>query len=104
MTAVDVDRWSSGFEDMGLALGHVPLPGPWYAVGECREHPWWLFFPERGDDLKPARAVCAGCRVQAECLEYALDAGPDLHGVWAGTGVRNRIALRGERARSAPAS
>ena len=34
-----------------------------------------LFFPERGASTKEAKAVCRGCEVRAECLEYALTHG-----------------------------
>src|SRR3954468_15767413 len=34
-----------------------------------------LFFPERGASTKEAKAVCRGCEVRVECLEYALSHG-----------------------------
>lgn len=53
-----------------------------------------LFFPNRGDDVRPAKAICAGCPVAAECAAFAVDAGPLLVGVWAGTSDRGRRQLR----------
>lgn len=34
-----------------------------------------MFFPEPGQSVKEALAVCASCPVKAECLEYALTNG-----------------------------
>ena len=52
-----------------------------------------LFFPTRGEDARPARAICAGCPVRTECLDFAIDGG-DHHGVFGGTSERERRSLR----------
>ncbi len=52
-----------------------------------------LFFPDRGEPTRHAKAVCAGCEVRAECLDYALETGKML-GVWGGTSERERRSLR----------
>lgn len=52
-----------------------------------------LFFPGRGEDARPARAICAGCPVRTECLDFAIDGG-DHHGVFGGTSERERRSLR----------
>ena len=52
-----------------------------------------LFFPDRGEPTRHAKAVCAGCEVRAECLDYALETGQKF-GVWGGTSERERRALR----------
>lgn len=54
------------------------------------------FFPGRGEDLKPAKAVCAICPVQVECLDHALTF-PELHGIWGGASERERRRLRRQR-------
>ena len=43
---------------------------------------------------EPAKVVCAGCTVRAECQTYALGAGQDLHGVWGGLSGRDRREMR----------
>lgn len=44
------------------------------------------FFPVNDmDGVRSARAVCAGCPVAVECLEYALSQGDMCHGIWGGT-------------------
>ena len=63
------------------------------AFGACRGADAELFFPDRGESLEPAKAVCAACAVSAECLQYALDAG-ERFGVWGGTSERERRKLR----------
>lgn len=55
-----------------------------------------VFFPERGQSAGPAKAVCRGCPVAADCLEYALVRG-EQHGIWGGTSERQRRVLRRER-------
>jgi WhiB family redox-sensing transcriptional regulator len=52
-----------------------------------------LFFPDRGEPTRHAKAVCAGCEVREECLDYALSTGQKF-GVWGGTSERERRALR----------
>ena len=56
-----------------------------------------LFFPERGASTKEAKAVCRGCEVRAECLEYALCHG-EKFGIWGGLSERERRRVRRQRA------
>jgi WhiB family redox-sensing transcriptional regulator len=56
-----------------------------------------LFFPERGASTREAKAVCRGCEVQAECLEYALAHG-EKFGIWGGLSERERRRVRRQRA------
>ena len=80
-----------------FALGDVPQPGPWWLNGACRTAPPSIFFIGRGESPAPARQVCASCGVRRRCLEYALDAGDDLKGIWGGETERGRRRLRKER-------
>ena len=56
-----------------------------------------LFFPDRGASARQAKAVCKGCAVREQCLEYALDNGEN-YGVWGGTTERDRRRIRRARA------
>lgn len=58
----------------------------WRNEANCRDTNPDLFFPSKGDvdGLRQARAVCRGCVVSVDCLEFALAAG-EKFGVWAGT-------------------
>jgi len=68
-------------------------PGPWIAQGACAGTPTVLFFPERGGDVLPAKAICTTCTVRNDCLRYALE-DPDTVGIWGGTSGRERRAIR----------
>ena len=68
-------------------------PTPWAADALCVEYPDVEFFPERGQDSRPAKAVCARCIVRFECRDFALEH-RILHGVWGGTSERERRGLR----------
>jgi len=64
-----------------------------------------LFFPISYSGLALqqvtwAKAVCARCQIQPQCLRYALDTGP-VQGVWGGTTEeeRRRLLRRERRAR-----
>lgn len=69
---------------------------PWRRDAACVEHERSLFFPELGANVERARAICAGCLVANECLEYAVQRSW-IDGVWAGTTRKERAALRRER-------
>ena len=58
--------------DGGLADG----PACWGADPD-------LFFPLPGQSADPARAICAGCHVRAECLALARARGEQF-GIWGG--------------------
>jgi WhiB family transcriptional regulator, redox-sensing transcriptional regulator len=67
----------------------------WWRSAACREADPELFFPVApegpgADEIARAKAVCAGCRVRRECLQYAL-ATRQLHGVWGGTTEDERL-------------
>lgn len=52
--------------------------------------------PDIFDDpelLETARAYCRMCRVQPDCLEFALSF-PEVYGVWAGTTEAERRSLK----------
>jgi WhiB family redox-sensing transcriptional regulator len=76
---------------------------PWRAEAACIDRPDVNFFPLRGEDAQPAKAVCAECPVQRECLEYAVKMGTAALGIWGGTSERARRRMRSERHRAAAA-
>jgi WhiB family redox-sensing transcriptional regulator len=69
---------------------------PWMEEAACANSDPDLFFPERGDSVVEAKAVCRGCPVRAECLEYALERG-EKYGLWGGLSVRERRKIRAQR-------
>jgi WhiB family transcriptional regulator, redox-sensing transcriptional regulator len=70
----------------------------WWDLAACQSADPELFFPvtERGpamSQLLRAKAICAGCRVRQQCLDYAIST-HQPHGVWGGTSERERRMLR----------
>lgn len=83
-----------------LMVGHNPVtaeellcPPSWHRDALCKEHPAINFHPRRGEDERPAKAVCRRCLVRQECLDYAL-ADSSLVGVWGATSHRERRLMR----------
>jgi WhiB family transcriptional regulator, redox-sensing transcriptional regulator len=70
----------------------------WWSRAACKSADPELFFPishsgPAGAQIMRAKAICAGCAVQDECLRYALAADP-VHGVWGGMSEEERRLLR----------
>lgn len=59
----------------------------WMEHAACRGCGPALFFPTRGESTAQAKAVCASCPVQPQCLEHALQAG-EKFGTWGGKSER----------------
>ncbi len=68
----------------------------WRARAACRGTDPNLFFPERGESTREAKAVCATCRVRGDCLDYALDT-LEHHGIYGGMSERERRSIRRRR-------
>lgn len=74
------------------------IRGQWWSAAACRSADPDLFFPisDSGPALEQAaeaKAICATCRVQRECLAFALRTG-QVHGIWGGTTEDERAAAR----------
>jgi WhiB family transcriptional regulator, redox-sensing transcriptional regulator len=73
-------------------------PEPWTEEALCAQVDPELFFPKKGDGLRPAKRICAACPVIGECLGYALRT-DQRYGIWGGVtaGKRRKIkeAARG---------
>lgn len=78
----------------------VLAAGDWRDLAACANKPFDLFFPE-GSETSPAFirqaeeavAVCAGCLVRTECLDFAMKT-RQRHGVWGGTSDAERRSVR----------
>src|SRR5690606_27545378 len=56
-----------------------------------------LFFPPPGPyGAEDAKAICQGCPVRAECLDYAVTTA-QKYGIWGGTNERERREIRKQR-------
>ena len=65
----------------------------WHRGANCKGASTDLFFPERRQSTEHAKAICAGCDVQEECLGAAL-ADVTAQGIWAAKSERGRRELR----------
>jgi WhiB family redox-sensing transcriptional regulator len=70
----------------------------WWSRAACRSADPELFFPVSAAgpsraETAAAKAVCAGCDVRRECLDFAL-ATRQPYGVWGGTSPEERQVLR----------
>jgi WhiB family redox-sensing transcriptional regulator len=72
----------------------------WQLHAACRGLDPEMFFPERGESLQPARAVCATCPVRVPCGEYGIS---EKFGVWGGMSERERRPRRRRAAKGAAA-
>lgn len=64
----------------------------WQDRALCAQTDPNAFFPEKGESLKSAKAVCGACPVRGECLEYALN-NKMRFGIWGGLSERERRDL-----------
>lgn len=64
----------------------------WEDRARCTTYDPELFFAPRARAERRAKAVCAGCPVRDECLEFALDQRVEF-GIWGGTTGRERVSL-----------
>jgi WhiB family redox-sensing transcriptional regulator len=70
----------------------------WREMSACRDSEANLFFPvgttgPAVDQIEEAKAICAQCSVQEECLQYALESNQEA-GVWGGYAEDERRRLR----------
>ena len=68
----------------------------WHDAAACTGSNADLFFPERGADQRPAKAICARCPVRLGCLEWAIANGEDS-GIWGGMNEDDRRKERRRR-------
>jgi WhiB family transcriptional regulator, redox-sensing transcriptional regulator len=76
----------------------------WWSLAACQSADPDLFFPASATNparaqLAAAKAVCARCPVQVECLRYAMAAG-HIHGIWGGMTEEERRLLRQREAKA----
>ncbi len=80
-------------------------PPPWRELAACDGADLDLFFPvgvagPARWQISQATAICQGCPVREQCLEYALRTGQD-HGIWGGLTPEERRRVRLEEIRDA---
>lgn len=70
----------------------------WRERAACRHCSPDLFFPAGTTgaavhEIASAKAVCAECPVQSQCLRFALRTG-QVYGIWGGTTEEERVTIR----------
>jgi WhiB family transcriptional regulator, redox-sensing transcriptional regulator len=80
---------------------HDPATTWWIDHARCIGEDPELFFPVGSTgpavaQTERAVAICRGCPVRSECLDWALDTCQDA-GVWGGIGEEDRRAIRRDR-------
>jgi WhiB family redox-sensing transcriptional regulator len=70
----------------------------WSAKAACKGLDPAIFYPPTDEEADEAKAVCAVCPVQAECLEHALEL-REKNGVWGGATERERLRIIRRRRR-----
>jgi len=93
------DSMMRGTDDLPDVLDLLDLLTPneaaWRKQAACRGADPTLFMPSRGDDVRPAKAICAVCPVKDDCLEQALTGHES--GIWGGTSQVERKRLISQR-------
>ncbi len=83
-----------------LAIVDEELSDDWRQRAECAHYTGLVdFFPARGESAREAKAICAACPVQRECLDYALQS-EAAYGVWGGLTERERHRMKRDRRRT----
>jgi WhiB family transcriptional regulator, redox-sensing transcriptional regulator len=97
--------------NLALLLIGLTDGGRWKPIAACRSADPELFFPVSASDSNPAQvaeaiAVCAGCLVRSQCLDYAIRT-RQMHGIWGGMTEEERyrvVQAQLERARPVSAA
>jgi WhiB family transcriptional regulator, redox-sensing transcriptional regulator len=71
----------------------------WWEDAACRGLDSTIFYPVSEEEAGAAKAVCAMCEVQRECLDNALE-NREREGVWGGATERDRRRILRQRRRA----
>lgn len=70
------------------------------AHAACWGAPQDMFFPSRGESIKAAQEICAGCPVREPCLDYAIT-NRERFGIWGGLSERERRRIARQQGQAA---
>ncbi|MDX2343393.1 MAG: WhiB family transcriptional regulator [Acidimicrobiia bacterium] len=70
---------------------------PWAAFAVCKDRDPDAFFPVTPEGEREAIRICQGCPVQADCLEFAIEARIRF-GVWGGLTEKQRQRVQRQSA------
>lgn len=72
----------------------IPKRPAFFADAACKGESIDVFFPANGGSAAPGKAICATCPALDPCREWALEQGPELHGIFGGTTPNDRAKFR----------
>ena len=72
----------------------------WSTRAACKGLDPSIFYPPTDEEADEAKAICATCPVQADCLEHAIEL-REKNGVWGGATERERRRMIRQRRRTA---
>lgn len=70
----------------------------WSSKAACKGLDPAIFYPPNDDEADVAKAICATCPVQVDCLEHAIEL-REKNGVWGGATERERLRIIRRRRR-----
>lgn len=70
----------------------------WVGRAACSGLDPAVFYPQSDEEALEAKAICAECPVQEECLEHAITV-REKNGVWGGATERERLRIIRRRRR-----
>lgn len=88
--------WDDETSDLAELLELLDQRPTWHRQAACRggvEGVDW--FAPGAAGIERAKEACADCPVLDECRAWALEQGPELHGVWGGLSKADRSAIKG---------
>jgi hypothetical protein len=78
------------FVDMMSDLIDMATATAWMDGARCAQSDPEAWFPEAGEHSADAKAICGGCPIRQQCLDYAL--AEDIRwGVWGGLTAAERL-------------
>jgi WhiB family transcriptional regulator, redox-sensing transcriptional regulator len=82
----------------GLHTKKQPLrnTGSWPERAACQDKNPEIWYPPPGSHGHDAKRICDNCKVESECLTYAL-VRPENYGIWGGLTEHQREELRRRR-------
>lgn len=70
----------------------LPERPTWHSRGACKGKGQLFFNDKKRTSVNKAKALCATCPVQVQCLEYAMR--NEDYGVWGGMTLNERRVIR----------